>query len=166
MTDLPRHPVAADRAPLAALWHAGWHDAHASVVHQRLVDLRTLKSFDDRLEPRWPYLRAIGPAGAPLGFSVIADDELEQFYVAPAGRGTGIAARLLADAEARLAAAGVRDAWLACAIGNDRAARFYAKSGWTHAGECTIALDVADEHADLVVWRMEKRLAEATGARA
>jgi hypothetical protein len=30
---------------------------------------------------------------------------------------------LIADAEARLAEAGIATAWLACAIGNDRAAR-------------------------------------------
>jgi ribosomal protein S18 acetylase RimI-like enzyme len=40
-----------------------------------------------------------------------------------------VAAALIADAEAMLAEHGVEMAWLACAVGNNRAARFYEKSG-------------------------------------
>lgn len=53
------------------------------------------------------------------------------------------AAALIGDAEARLAERGVETAWLACAIGNHRAARFYEKSAGIFP---------------LEVWRYEKRL--------
>jgi hypothetical protein len=65
--------------------------------------------------------------------------------------------RLRPDAEARLARAGVELAWLACAIGNERAARFYEKSGWRRAGTVVYQADAAAGVA-LEVWRYEKAL--------
>jgi GNAT superfamily N-acetyltransferase len=62
------------------------------------------------------------------------DDELYQLFVSAQSRGAGVAAALIADAEARLLARGVETAWLACAIGNERAARFYEKCGWRRVG--------------------------------
>jgi GNAT superfamily N-acetyltransferase len=41
-----------------------------------------------------------------------------QLYISSAARGSGLAAPLILDAEARLRKDGVRRAWLACAIGN------------------------------------------------
>jgi ribosomal protein S18 acetylase RimI-like enzyme len=79
-------------------------------------------------------VRVAGPPGAPLGFCMLKGDELYQIYVAAEARGSDVAAALLADGEARLAARGVPVAWLACAIGNHRAARFYEKSGWQRIG--------------------------------
>lgn len=54
-------------------------------------------------------------------------------YVA-AHRGTGVAATLLAEAERLVATSGHRRAWLAVAVGNARARRFYARQGWTDEG--------------------------------
>ena len=88
-----------------------------------LTRLRTLASFRERLQHALPYIRVVGPSGAPTGFSIVKDDELYQLFVAAAARGTGVAAALIEDAEARLAQSGVAVAWLACAIGNERAAR-------------------------------------------
>jgi ribosomal protein S18 acetylase RimI-like enzyme len=59
-------------------------------------------------------------------------------YSVSGARGSGVAAALIADAEARLAQCGVEIAWLACAVGNYRAARFYEKSGWHMAGTFVI----------------------------
>ena len=69
-----------------------------------------------------------------------------------------MAAALVADAEAGLAEAGVEVAWLACAIGNDRAARFYEKCGWQRAGVEVYHPDGANEAMTLEVLRYEKRL--------
>jgi GNAT superfamily N-acetyltransferase len=61
---------------------------------------------------------------------VATGDEVNQLYVARSARGTGLAGRLLAEAEARIRAGGARTSWLVCAIGNFRAARLYEKHGW------------------------------------
>jgi ribosomal protein S18 acetylase RimI-like enzyme len=89
---------------------------------------------------------------------MIHEDELYQLYVSPQARGTGIAAALLADGEARLAANGTATAWLACAIGNQRAARFYEKCGWRRVGNMINRLDTPHGIFPLEVWRYEKRL--------
>ena len=86
------------------------------------------------------------------------DDELYQLFVVAAARGSGAATALTADAETRLAASGVKTAWLACAIGNDRAARFYEKQGWHRAGTMLNRLDGVAGEQYLEVWRYEKRL--------
>jgi hypothetical protein len=61
---------------------------------------------------------------------------------------------VLADGEARLAAAGVSVGAIACAIGNDSALRYYRTHGWS-GGRETIALDGGFE---LEVVRLRKRL--------
>ncbi len=48
---------------LAALWHAGWRDAHLAIVPAALVALRTLESFTARLAPALAEVRVIGPIG-------------------------------------------------------------------------------------------------------
>ena len=68
-------------------------------------------------------------------------------------------AALMTDVEAQLSARGVATAWLACAIGNARAARFYEKSGWHLAKTVVSRLDTVDGPFDLEVWRYEKHLA-------
>jgi GNAT superfamily N-acetyltransferase len=145
--------------PLAKLWRQGWLDAHEAIVPDALIALRTPQSFAERMAAALPRVRALGPVGAPLGFHLIKDDELNQFYLASAARGTGAAGVLMADAEIRLAEAGVTTAWLACAIGNARAARFYEKSGWALAGETVVPTETPAGPFPLKVWRYEKRVA-------
>jgi len=143
---------------LAAIWHEVWHESHASLMPAELTRLRTLENFRDRLEALLPDIRVIGPAGSPAGFCINRDDELYQLYLSAEARGTGASAALLADAEGRFLAAGVREVWLACAVGNDRAARFYEKSGWRRAGTEEIEVDTSEGPFSLVTWRFEKPL--------
>jgi GNAT superfamily N-acetyltransferase len=89
---------------------------------------------------------------------MLKGDELYQLYVSALARGTGVAAALIADAEARLRAGGVQLAWLGCAIGNDRAARFYEKSGWHRVGTVVERLETSSGEFPLEVWRYEKSL--------
>jgi len=129
-----------DVEPLTAMWFDGWHEAHASIVPESLVRLR------------------IGAPGAPLGFAMIRGEELHQFYVAASVRGTGVAPMLMKDVEGQMIASGVSIAWLACAVGNTRAARFYEKSGWRRTATVTVASDTSDGTFPLQVWRYEKEL--------
>jgi GNAT superfamily N-acetyltransferase len=154
----PRPVDGADLDPLADLWHEGWRDAHLGIQPAELAELRTLESFRGRLEAAWADIRVVGPRGRPLGFTMLKDDELYQFYVGRAARGTGLAAVLMADAERQLAARGIRTAWLACAIGNDRAARFYEKHGWRRTGVVVNVAETERGPFPLEVWRYEKAL--------
>jgi ribosomal protein S18 acetylase RimI-like enzyme len=154
----PRDATPDEIDALAHLWFEGWRDAHAAIVPVELVRLRTLDSFRDRLRPALAETRAIGPRGAPLGFTMLKADEVYQLYVSRPARGSGVAAALIADAERRLAARGVREAWLACAIGNERAARFYEKHGWRRAGTVVNVAETSQGGFSLDVWRYEKTL--------
>jgi ribosomal protein S18 acetylase RimI-like enzyme len=143
---------------LAKVWHEGWHDAHARILPAELTRLRTLESFRDRLEAALPNVRVVGPSGAPVGFCILKGNELYQLYVSAQARGSGVAAALMADAERRLAEDGFETAWLACAIGNDRAARFYDKSGWRRTETVIYQAEVSNGTIPLEVWRYEKDL--------
>lgn len=143
---------------LAKIWFDGWRDAHARIVPADLARLRTLQSFEERLRAASSGVRVAIAANAPVGFYFLKDAELYQFYVSAHARGSGVAAVLMADAEAHLREGGVHTAWLACAIGNDRAARFYEKCGWIRTGTVTDAVEVPGGTFALEVWRFEKLL--------
>jgi ribosomal protein S18 acetylase RimI-like enzyme len=152
---------AADEAEiddLAQLWFDGWQDGHARILPAELARHRTLESFRQRLRAALASVRVAGPPGQPTGFCMTKRDELDQLYVSAAARGSGVAAALLADGEHRLAASGVATAWLACAIGNERAARFYEKHGWRRIGVVVSHLETPDGLFPLEVWRYEKDL--------
>lgn len=150
---------AAELPALARIWFDGWQDAHAQILPAELARIRTMDSFRERLQAALPNLRVAGPQGAPVGLCIIKGDELYQLYVSATARGTGIAAALLNDAEHRLASNGVETAWLACAIGNERAARFYEKCGWRRVGNMINQLETPTGMFPLEVWRYEKMLA-------
>jgi putative acetyltransferase len=126
----------ADMAEVADLWHAGWHDAHPGHVPDGLTALRTLEAFHERAASRVADTTvAVSEGGTIVGFVMVVGDEVEQVYVAPAGRGSGVAATLLAEAERQVADVGHEEAWLAVVTGNARARRFYEKCGWVDSGD-------------------------------
>ena len=147
-----------DIEPLTTMWFDGWHEAHASIVPESLVRLRTRESFCQRLRFELGSVRLIGAPAAPLGFTMIRGEELYQFYVGASVRGTAIAAMLMKDVEGQMVASGVSIAWLACAVGNTRAARFYEKSGWRRTATVTVASDTSVGPFPLQVWTYEKEL--------
>ena len=144
---------------LSKIWHEGWHDAHARLMPVELTNDRTLESFRERLPTMLADTSVAEASGTPLGFCVLKDDELYQLYVDRDARGSGAAQALVADAEKRLADMGVATAWLACAIGNDRAARFYEKCGWVRAGTQPYRAVTTTGTFEMDVWRYEKQLA-------
>jgi GNAT superfamily N-acetyltransferase len=159
-----RHAEESEVDRLATIWHEGWHEAHAHLLPEELARDRTLASMRARMTAGLASVRVVGPVGAPIGFSMTKEDQLFQLFVAPAGRGTGAAATLVADVEARMREAGVPVVWLACAIGNVRAARFYEKCGWRLAGTAIERLLLSSGELELSVWRFEKVLADARDA--
>ncbi|MCW2735513.1 GNAT family N-acetyltransferase [Nocardioides sp.] len=131
-----RPATAADMAAVADLWHEGWHAGHAGHVPDGLTAARTLVAFHERTPARVADTSvAVSDGGALLGFVMVVGDEVEQVFVGPAARGTGLAAELLTEAERQVAAGGHDEAWLAVVAGNARARRFYEKSGWSDGGD-------------------------------
>lgn len=158
MTPL-RWMVEADLPAVAELWHGAWHDAHGTLVDPSLAALRTPRSFAERLPAMLTRTKVAGPTEAPLGFCTVTEDELDHLFVCRDARGTGLAAALLADGEHRLAGLGVRRAWLACAVGNKRAQRFYHKAGWEYFGRVEIlSTPVGGRSFPVLYDRFEKTL--------
>ena len=131
-----RPATGADMAAVADLWHEGWHTGHAGHVPEGLTAARTLDAFHERTPARVSDTTvALGDRDELLGFVMVVGDEVEQVFVGPAGRGTGLAAVLLAEAERQVAAGGHEEAWLAVVAGNARARSFYEKYGWVDEGD-------------------------------
>lgn len=153
-----RPVLTTDLAPLAQLWHDGWHEAHAAFVPADLVALRTLDSFLQRLIEATENIRVVGPPGGPLGFCATKGAEIYQLYTAPAARGTGIAAELITDGEARLRAQGHTQIELAVLPQNQRAIRFYTRLGWSADQLVSYDVDTAQGLFPLSVLMMHKTL--------
>src|SRR6476659_10255980 len=123
-------------AAVAELWYVGWHDGHAGHVPEGLTAARTLEAFHERTPSRIVDTTvAVSADGELLGFILVAGDEVEQVFVGRDARGTGLAARLLAEAERQVAGAGHDLAWLAVVEGNARARAFYEREGWRDEGD-------------------------------
>jgi len=144
---------------LARLWHAAWLDGHGTIAPAPVVQARTTESFAQRLAAAIGDVFAAGPVDAPTGLFVLRGDELYQFFVARSARGSGFAASLMGAAEAELARRGVAAAWLHCAVGNDRAARFYEKCGWRKTGQQMNRIETSEGAFEVPQWRFEKRVA-------
>jgi GNAT superfamily N-acetyltransferase len=123
-----------DASAIAAIWRAGWNDAHLGNVPDALVAARTSESFPLRAAQRVDDTTVALVGGEIAGFVMVHADEVDQVYVAAPHRGAGIAELLLDDAERRVGEAGHATAWLAVVPGNSRARRFYQRRGWTDAG--------------------------------
>lgn len=156
----PRRALPEDIAPTAQLWYDGWHETQAPFVPQALIEQRSLASFETRLSTIGDLVRVAGPNGAPIGMCSIKPDELHQLFVAPEGRGTGVAAALMADAESRLKDLGCQTAHLDCLIENETAKRFYRRCGWVEAGVQVAQLDTLDGPFELSCLRFIKDLRE------
>jgi len=140
----PRPARPEDAPAVAEIWRLGWRDGHLGNVPDELVEVRTDESFHTRAAQRVDETAVADVGDAVAGFVMVSDDEVEQVYVAADHRGTGVAPALLTEAERMVAANGHTRAWLAVAVGNDRARRFYEKHGWADEGVFDHAAPTAD----------------------
>ena len=145
-------------ATIARIWRNGWHDAHAEIVPSELRARRTDQSFATRAAKHVENTEVALIDTQIVGFCMTQADELYQMYVTAHARGTGVAGALIQSAEARIQGAGHKQAWLACAVGNDRAGRFYEKSGWINSSTEPVELETAEGPFFLDVWRFTKAL--------
>jgi GNAT superfamily N-acetyltransferase len=142
------------------LWWQGWQDAHAAILPPDLARVRTLESFHERLENNLANLRVAEIEGRPVGLAIIDSSELYQFYVAQEARGTDVAGALMSDCLSTFREADIQLAWLHCAIGNRRAARFYEKWGWRNAGAVETKITAGAVNFTFEVWRFEQNVSE------
>jgi GNAT superfamily N-acetyltransferase len=123
---------------IARVWHLAWRDGHLGHVPRELIAHRSPAEFErrsrDRVDTTVVALASRdGELDEVVGFVTVTDDEVEQLFVDERWRGTGIATRLLTDAERRIAR--THDvAWLAVVAGNQRARRLYERCGWIDGG--------------------------------
>ena len=78
----------------------------------------------------WPTMTVAELGGEIVGLVQPAADEVNGLWVHPSVQGRGVGARLLAEAERQIAAAGHGKAWLTCSGVNPRAQGFYAARGY------------------------------------
>ncbi|QQA44128.1 GNAT family N-acetyltransferase [Pelagovum pacificum] len=156
---IPRPATPGELDALAELWFDGWRDAHLDHVPAELTALRTLEDFRARLARMPDTVRVTGPEGAPTGFCAVRDNEIYQLFVAAGARGTGAAAALIADGEARIAAAGHREAMLDVVEQNARARRFYERCGWQVRGRELRTVDTSAGGFEMELVVMVKPLA-------
>ncbi|KIN61965.1 Acetyltransferase, GNAT family protein [Sulfitobacter noctilucicola] len=144
-----------DAEGIAALWHSGWHSGHAAHVPAKLVATRTADEFLERTRAHLERTVVSEVSGQLAGFYMLKEDELYQFYIDAGFRGTGAALEQMRHVEEAMRG---RIAWLACAVGNLRAATFYEKCGWVRQGTFVYAVETSAGPMDVDEWRYQKDL--------
>lgn len=142
----------------AALWHAGWREAHMAHVSPELTALRTLDNFSSRLMSLTNSTFVAKDDAGPLGLVIVTPEEINQLYSAPRARGTGLAAQLIDHGETVLAEQGTTRAHLFVIEQNARARAFYEKRGWENCGSRVEEIPTSAGQFSLTVLRYEKTL--------
>jgi len=119
-----------DRTAIVEILHHGWHDGHAHLVPPEVIPLRTLDCIDDIYGASTDTFFVAEEEGRVLGFVAVNGDELTKLFIARNARGGGVAEKLLAFGEQKIAEAGFAVARLLCQVGNIPAEKFYARTGW------------------------------------
>lgn len=146
-----------DAGAIAAVWHSAWHEAHDDHVPPALVADRRPAYFHGRAPELVERTTVAEDDSGVVGFVTVTDDELDLLFVAARGRGSGVAADLLASGERQLAWRH-ETAWLDVVTGNARARAFYARHGWRDAGPVEHAIDTLGGPATVHSHRYEKWL--------
>lgn len=155
-----RPATSADVGALTRLWHDGWQVGHATIAPAALIRYRDRNSFCVRITNALDSFFVAERDGGLAGFVRIVGSELDQFYVAPALIGQGVAADLMTAAEGLMHRRGTYRAFLIAAEGNDRAIRFYGKHRWQNCGRQEAFVTTLDGPFRMWVVRFEKALAD------
>jgi GNAT superfamily N-acetyltransferase len=149
---------ASDVAQIAALYHAVWHETQAPFMPAAECARRDLGFFIERMSRLLLSTLIEERGGAVVAFSAWHGRLLGQIFVAAPHRGSGLAVALMSATETAMMESGVSEGELHCVVGNDRARRFYERTGWSH--ERTIMEQVAGENgpAEVPFWCMTKVL--------
>jgi GNAT superfamily N-acetyltransferase len=144
-----RDAVPGDELAVAELHIASWRDAYRDLMPAEFLagldpaDRARRYTFDAPGRNAPATVLAVDGDDAIWGFATFgpsrdADSEglgeLYALYVDPPRLGTGTGRLLIAEARARLAARGHREAILWALIGNAPAQRFYERDGWIRDG--------------------------------
>jgi GNAT superfamily N-acetyltransferase len=157
-----RRATTADRRDIAHAYHAFWHETHAHLESLQVAADRDVAFFERRLaNARIPPRIARAPDGSVQGFVIWHRYWVQSVYLAPAARGSGLGARLLAEAERHIAARGHKRVALICIVGNFGARAFYERHGY-HVAQVRNT-PVKTSSGDVIVrgWVMQKALRPA-----
>lgn len=151
-------PALPDDAPaLAVLGERLWRETYTGLIPASNLELhladtfglpqqaaeladpacQTLVAEDGDSLQGYALLRAHAPTLEIPAFHSVKPLEVARFYVDAALHGRGVAQKLMAAALDHASAAGHDGVWLQVWEQNPRAIRFYAKAGFTDAGEAT-----------------------------
>ncbi len=144
-----------DIPALARVWNDSWHAGHGH-IDPVAAKFRDLAYFEERIVSGLARMIVAEEDGKIVGFSGWEGDGIAQVFIAPSHFGTNVAPRLLATVEAILKAEGYQRIWLHCAVGNDRARRFYEKNGWRVARVFDDEVGTREGPRPMRAWHMEK----------
>ena len=131
-----------DAEAVALVWSVAYHDdpgtvgLSASFLAERVFAVFRQRVVERIASPLVAVDVAVDAAGQQVGFCVVRDNKVEQFFLARIARGTGAAQKLMARAEQRLAEQGTSTAHLFVFGRNQRARGFYKRCGWTYHHDC------------------------------
>jgi ribosomal protein S18 acetylase RimI-like enzyme len=170
-----RRASARDARALAALAERTFREAFAPLNTPEDMDLHCARSYGESLQAREIADRTMETFVAVANEELVAYGqlrwghgppcvrgvrpvEIQRFYVDSQRHGKGLAQAFMAALLERARAAGADVVWLGVWERNPRAIAFYAKAGFTEAGEQVFTLG-NDPQRDLVLTRQLDRLA-------
>jgi hypothetical protein len=149
-----RRARASDVVEVATLYHSVWHETQASFMPRAEIAHRSLEFFIHRMTALFGATLVTEKSGTIVAFSPWRGN----LWASCSSQSD--APTLLTAAEIEMAKEGTVEAELHCVVGNERARRFYERTGWAPQGK--IMEWVAGEHTQIEVpfWRMKKVLSK------
>lgn len=146
-----------DADAIADIWYRGWADGHEGNVPEGLHEHRQEAHFLALTSSRIASSAVAVVDHRVVGFVTVRVDEIEELYVDPSARGSGVATALLSHGEG-IIAKGHDAAWLAVVEGNTRARRFYERCGWVNGGASEYLAETSTGTFAVPILRYDKAL--------